>query len=73
VYRVRGLLRCGRFDPVFVSYWGQNPLLPHRNIDARFTSITGHKGPLADRRYRFFLAIEVLASVSLLNLRTCSR
>jgi hypothetical protein len=31
-----------------LSAWGQNPNLPHRNTDASFTSINGHKGPLAD-------------------------
>jgi len=31
-----------------MSESGQNPNLPHRNTDARFTSINGHKGPLVD-------------------------
>jgi hypothetical protein len=39
--QVRGSLRCG-IATRLMSARGQNPLLPRRNIDSRFTSITGH-------------------------------
>jgi hypothetical protein len=43
----RRLVRCG-ISIQLMSVQGQNPNLPHRNTDASFTSINGHKGPLAD-------------------------
>ena len=37
------LLQCG-ISTALMSESGQNPNLPHRNTDARSTSINGHKG-----------------------------
>jgi len=39
-----------------MSQVGQNPLLPHRNIDRRFTSISGHNVGESYLRFRRALA-----------------
>ena len=45
------MLRCGIFDPAMTEM-GQNPKLPHRNIDGRFTSISRHQRHDGGRGHR---------------------